>query len=36
MRAESALYNQQILLLHKRFQYDYDGIVDYAMVDQNE
>lgn len=38
MRAESALYNQQILLLYKRFQDDDDddGIVDYAMVDQNE
>lgn len=37
MRAESALYNQQILLLYKRFQDDDDdGIVNYAMVDQNE
>lgn len=36
MRAESALYNLQILLLYNRFQDDYDGIVDYAMVDQNE
>lgn len=32
MRAESALYNLQILLLYNRFQDDYDGIVDYAML----
>lgn len=32
MRAEFALYNLQILLLYNRFQDDYDGIVDYAML----
>lgn len=38
MRAESALYKKQILLLYKCFQEDDDddGIVDYVMVDQNE